>query len=216
MRSWLYKKISKDAYKKYLGARKTKKKTLIVFREIDFKGYFPHSKCVHYKKGKDVDLVLKTYEEFYKLPYKDAEYDCIVAFGILEHLKDHERFMKELSRILKKNGTLILSCASVMSVHEAPTHFTNLTEFGMKELLKDWEIKDISPHSNSFTTLAVLLQRIAYQSESSALFKAIILLIAKGIPYLQIFVGKEYGDISRKHRVKSMMPLYVFATAKKK
>ena len=44
-----------------------------------------------------------------KLPFSDGELDLVVAFEILEHLKDGEGFIEELRRVLRPDGLLILS-----------------------------------------------------------------------------------------------------------
>ncbi len=45
----------------------------------------------------------------YSLPYPDNYFDCIIASEILEHVKDDKKALFELKRILKKNGTLIIT-----------------------------------------------------------------------------------------------------------
>jgi len=42
-------------------------------------------------------------------PFKNNSFDTIVAGEIIEHLKEPCRFLKEIKRILKKNGKLILT-----------------------------------------------------------------------------------------------------------
>lgn len=212
----LTKKLTKKAYYEYLKLHKSNKKTLIVFREIPFKQYFKNSICVHSRKEKDVDYVIKEYEKYYKLPFKNNSFEIIVCFGVLEHVKNQEKLIKELKRILKKDGKLIISCASVMSVHDAPNHYTNLTEFGMKKLLNEWKIKDLRGNSDSATTIGILLQRLSFQTDSNIIFKAFLLTLAKIFPYFRIFIRNEYGDISRKYKLNSCMPAYIFATAMKK
>ncbi|MGD0277731.1 MAG: class I SAM-dependent methyltransferase [Smithella sp.] len=44
-----------------------------------------------------------------KLPFADASFDCVICSEVLEHIPDHEKAMKELDRILKPQGTLVVS-----------------------------------------------------------------------------------------------------------
>jgi len=44
-----------------------------------------------------------------KLPYKNASFDFLVAFDLVEHLPDPGKFFAEAVRILKKGGELILT-----------------------------------------------------------------------------------------------------------
>lgn len=43
------------------------------------------------------------------LPFKNDSFDCVVSFDCLEHLADDLSSLKELKRVLKKNGTLLLT-----------------------------------------------------------------------------------------------------------
>ena len=44
-----------------------------------------------------------------KLPFADASFDCIICSEVLEHIPDHKNAIKELDRILKPHGTLVVS-----------------------------------------------------------------------------------------------------------
>lgn len=41
------------------------------------------------------------------LPYKDGSFDCIVSVSVLEHIRDLERVVNEIRRVLKKGGKFI-------------------------------------------------------------------------------------------------------------
>ena len=43
------------------------------------------------------------------LPFLSGQFDLVVAFEIIEHVPDAERFLKELSRVLNPSGLLLLS-----------------------------------------------------------------------------------------------------------
>ncbi len=44
-----------------------------------------------------------------KLPYKDQFFDCISCTEVIEHIDNPEQGLREISRVLKKNGFLLLS-----------------------------------------------------------------------------------------------------------
>ena len=44
-----------------------------------------------------------------KIPFKDNEFDQVVILDVLEHIKSHEKALNEISRVLKKDGRLIIS-----------------------------------------------------------------------------------------------------------
>ena len=43
----------------------------------------------------------------YELPYKDGEFDVIILFNVLHMIKQPERQLREIYRLLKKDGYLI-------------------------------------------------------------------------------------------------------------
>ena len=42
------------------------------------------------------------------LGFRDASFDCIVSQDTIEHIQDDQRFVSELTRVLKPNGVLII------------------------------------------------------------------------------------------------------------
>lgn len=49
-----------------------------------------------------------------KLPFKDNIFDIVVSFETIEHLDDQEKFLREIKRVIKKNGLLIISTPNVL------------------------------------------------------------------------------------------------------
>ncbi|MBO4304541.1 MAG: methyltransferase domain-containing protein, partial [Lentisphaeria bacterium] len=45
----------------------------------------------------------------YDMPFGDGEFDCVVSFETVEHLKEPERLFAEIRRVLKPSGFVILS-----------------------------------------------------------------------------------------------------------
>jgi SAM-dependent methyltransferase len=45
----------------------------------------------------------------YKLPYGDAQYDAVIASGVLEHTAMDYESLKELHRVLKPGGVLVVT-----------------------------------------------------------------------------------------------------------
>ena len=77
---------------------------------------------------KGVDIVADLNETPY--PIKDDTYDKIIAFFILEHLKDTEKCLKEWHRILKPGGKLIIK-VPYDSSYSAWANFQHKTCFNL-------------------------------------------------------------------------------------
>lgn len=44
-----------------------------------------------------------------KLPYKSHSFDCVIFAGVIQYTNNPQKAIKECYRVLKKNGTLIIS-----------------------------------------------------------------------------------------------------------
>nr|MBP9532880.1 class I SAM-dependent methyltransferase [Syntrophaceae bacterium] len=44
-----------------------------------------------------------------QMPFADETFDCVICSEVLEHIPEHEAALKELVRVLKPRGTLVVS-----------------------------------------------------------------------------------------------------------
>jgi len=63
-------------------------------------------KFAHENYGKNIKFINC---DAYSTKFKDDNFDSVISFETLEHLENGSIFIKEISRILKNNGILILS-----------------------------------------------------------------------------------------------------------
>ena len=56
------------------------------------------------------------------IPVEDSTFDLIICFEVIEHLPEPLKAIKELSRLLKKDGQLVITAPNLCAVHQAP-HF---------------------------------------------------------------------------------------------
>ncbi len=52
-----------------------------------------------------------------ELPFQDGEFDAVFDFGILHHIPDWENALKEIHRVLRKDGQFILEDFSIESFY---------------------------------------------------------------------------------------------------
>ena len=52
-----------------------------------------------------------------QLPYKDESFDFISALDVLEHIKDDDLAVSEISRVLKKNGMVVITVPHSMKYY---------------------------------------------------------------------------------------------------
>ena len=69
-------------------------------------------------------------------PFADAEFDAVVANQVLEHVFTPDRFLREIHRVLKPGGALLLTAPFVWDEHEQPHDFARYSSFGLRYLLE--------------------------------------------------------------------------------
>ena len=76
----------------------------------------------------------------------DESFDCVYCSGVLEHVDNLTAALDEITRILKRNGTLLLGLPFRQPLHLGPQDFWRFTEFGIRHLLKShFEINELAP-----------------------------------------------------------------------
>src|SRR5262249_30323997 len=67
-----------------------------------------------------------------ELPIADASVDCVLSTQVLEHVEDPRFYLAEAYRVLKPNGSLILSTHGTWPFHPDPTDFWRWTVDGLR------------------------------------------------------------------------------------
>lgn len=175
--------------------------------------YFPNRLTVDIDPNRKPEIIADVHE----MPFKDGEFGVVLCTEVLEHVLNPTRALKEISRVLKKEGLLILTTRFVYPIHDAPGDYWRFTYFGMKELFKDWEIIELVPETKTFSTIAALLQRICFQTtlKYNNFFKFFIFLLAWVIEKLDFLITKEYGDIKKSSLSRDIMSTGYYIVAKK-
>jgi SAM-dependent methyltransferase len=68
------------------------------------------------------------------LPFESNTFDTIVCFEVLEHVFEPERIVKEMFRVLKPGGKIMLTTPFIWNEHEIPYDFGRYTYFGLNHL----------------------------------------------------------------------------------
>jgi SAM-dependent methyltransferase len=70
------------------------------------------------------------------LPFPDASFDVVLFSEVLEHVDEPVRAVKEIARVLKPGGRLLLTVPFNFMQHEVPHDHTRYTQFGLSALLR--------------------------------------------------------------------------------
>ncbi|MEI5689067.1 MULTISPECIES: class I SAM-dependent methyltransferase [Sphingomonas] len=65
------------------------------------------------------------------LPIADAGYDAVLSVQVLEHVRDLDRYLAEAARVLKDDGTLLLSTHGAWLYHPHPEDHRRWTRTGL-------------------------------------------------------------------------------------
>jgi SAM-dependent methyltransferase len=75
------------------------------------------------------------------LPFSSGVFDRVFAFNVFEHLREPRKAAGEIHRVLKPGGSIAIHTAFLQPLHEAPFHFYNATEFGVRAWFEQFDIE---------------------------------------------------------------------------
>jgi len=85
----------------------------------------------HNHKDENIDV----YYNGSEIPFQDESFESVVCFEVIEHTSKPENLIKEIKRVLKTNGVLLLTTPFIWDEHEQPYDFFRFTSFGLINIL---------------------------------------------------------------------------------
>jgi SAM-dependent methyltransferase len=147
--------------------------------EVDRYGrYFKTSEYIRMEQSpvNGIDVVGSAYE----IPFPDNTFDSIVCTQVFEHLAYPERAVKEIRRVLKKGGCVLVTVPQVTPLHEVPYDYFRYTNYGLQALFEDFECMEMKRCGNYHAVLAQL--RICFWCDTWNL-------------YDRPFLGRVFGKL---------------------
>jgi len=68
-------------------------------------------------------------------PFADGNFDGVLCNQVLEHVFEPDEFLREIGRVLKDGGLLLLTVPFVWDEHEQPRDYGRYSSFGLASLL---------------------------------------------------------------------------------
>ncbi|MDD4083247.1 MAG: class I SAM-dependent methyltransferase [Sphaerochaetaceae bacterium] len=106
-----------------------------------YKEFLPHTKYIgldienegHNHNNEEIDI----FYDGINIPFRNNKFDSIVCFQTVEHVKDIEKLIKEMKRVLKPGGLLLATFPFIWNLHELPNDYRRLTPEGAKKLFEN-------------------------------------------------------------------------------
>ncbi len=152
------------------------------------------------------------------MPFEDGAFHFILCTEMLEHVEDPFAVERELRRVTAPGGTLLLTTRFVYPLHDAPRDHWRFTKYGLAKVFQAWDIQDIKEETQTFSTIAALLQRISFQTElrGGKVTKAFLYVLTRLFQAADPLVLKEYGDIKRQTQEEDILSTGYLMVCKKK
>lgn len=101
-----------------------------------------------------------------KVPFRSGHFDSVVSFEVLDDLSDPTVQLRELHRVLKPGGTLLLTTSFVWELHEEPHDIARYTEYGLRHLIEGtgFEVSEIKKLGHYTRTLGQMTAMYWYQT----------------------------------------------------
>ena len=121
-------KISRERLEPFIRKNLTDEKTLdLGCGNSPYSKYFPNRIGCDIERSKNVDIVGDAHE----LPIKDNVFHSVLATEVLEHVKNPQKVIDEVRRVLKPNGKLILTTRFIFPLHDTPNGYYRYTKYGL-------------------------------------------------------------------------------------
>ena len=142
-----------------------------------------------------------------RLPIREAVFDMVLCTEMLEHVPEPHVAIDEMRRVLKPGGVLVLTTRFLFPIHDAPHDYFRFTKYGLRHLLRHFEILQLQEETDSVGALAVLVQRLGMQARTLGYtpLRGIWLLAARLIPSLSGLITEEFGDVHRRTLERGIM-----------
>ncbi|MBL7848891.1 MAG: methyltransferase domain-containing protein [Cyclobacteriaceae bacterium] len=117
---------------------------------------------VQQSDGNRVDVICPATE----LKFESNQFDSILCTQVLEHVYDHHTMMKEIFRVLKPGGHILLTVPFVWELHEEPYDFFRFTPHSLRELFTEagLAIDYIKPNGGKWAAIYQLRNNALYDS----------------------------------------------------
>ncbi len=92
-----------------------------------------------------------------KIPLRNNSINSVVCFQLLEHVKEPQKIINEIYRVLKKNGVCLLTTHMAMVLHGEPYDYFRFTKYALKHLFKKFKFVKVDANGGALLSLMQLI-----------------------------------------------------------
>jgi SAM-dependent methyltransferase len=124
------------------------------------------------KNNKGIDIV----GDILDMPLNDSSIDYIICIEVIEHMADGSHLLKEMNRVIKKGGKLLITFPLCFGEHMEPYDYFRYTQYSMKDMLEvnGFSVLEIKKRGGYFTLLGFFAAGVPDQIAKTGKIPALI------------------------------------------
>ena len=141
---------------------------------------------------------IKAYGE--DLPFIDKSIDFVICNAVLEHVKEPQKIIDEIYRVLKNDGRVYVDILFIYPFHGAPSDYSRMTMVGFENLCSKFEKIEsgmcLGPNSALAQFLVTYAQALFKNKKIKKITKNIAKVLVAPLKYFDRFLAKNSEVLS--------------------
>jgi SAM-dependent methyltransferase len=108
-----------------------------------------------------VKIPVQVFGDGSRLPFRDASVETVLATEVLEHVPYPELLVREMARVVKPGGKVLLTVPFMQPLHELPSDYYRFTPSSLRVYAEDagLEVLSITPRGNFASAIGAMLSQ---------------------------------------------------------
>lgn len=125
------------------------------------------------------------------IPFENEKFDGIICTEVLEHVSNFQKLINEMHRVMRANGTAIITIPWSARFHYIPYDYFRYTPSSLKTMFGAFNQVEITPRGNDISAIASKLVVLYVRNISINSISKIItfILLIPFIPFVILFIG---------------------------